>query len=80
MRQKGELLMATVEMYTSKRCPYCIKAKRLVDSKGVTYREPVTDGRLEVAEEAVERSGGKKTVPRIFIGDYHVGGATNYTH
>ncbi|MFH1243778.1 MAG: glutaredoxin 3 [Pseudomonadota bacterium] len=66
--------MANVDIYTSKTCPYCIKAKKLLDSKGVTYRELYADERPELAEEAVQRSGGKKTVPQIFIGDYHVGG------
>ncbi len=66
--------MADVDIYTSKACPYCIKAKKLLDSKGVTYRELHTDERPELAEEAVQRSGGQKTVPQIFIGDYHVGG------
>lgn len=66
--------MATVKIYTSRTCPYCIKAKRLLDSKGVSYQEFRTDEDQGLAQEAVKRSGGKRTVPQIFIDDYHVGG------
>ena len=66
--------MATIDIYTSKICPYCIKAKNLLESKGVDYRELRTDQERTLAEEAVKRSGGKRTVPQIFIDGNHVGG------
>ncbi|NQU16257.1 MAG: glutaredoxin 3 [Desulfobacteraceae bacterium] len=66
--------MATVDIYTSKTCPYCIKAKNLLESKGVDYREFRTDQDMTLAEEVVKRSGGKRTVPQIFIDGNHVGG------
>ncbi len=66
--------MATVEIYTSKTCPYCIKAKQLLESKGIKYQEYHADEKLEVAQESVRRSGGKVTVPQIFIDNNHVGG------
>ncbi len=65
--------MATVDIYTSKTCPYCIKAKNLLESKGVDYREFRTDQDATLAEEAVKRSG-KRTVPQIFIDGNHLGG------
>ncbi|MDY6972675.1 MAG: glutaredoxin 3 [Thermodesulfobacteriota bacterium] len=66
--------MAELVIYTSEICPYCIKAKRLLDSKEVTYREICVDGSNELASEALLKSGGKKTVPQIFIDDHHIGG------
>ena len=66
--------MATIDIYTSKICPYCIKAKNLLESKGVDYRELRTDQDATLAEEAVKRSGGKRTVPQIFIDGNHLGG------
>jgi len=66
--------MATIDIYTSKICPYCIKAKNLLESKGVDYQEFRTDQDGTLAEEAVKRSGGKRTVPQIFIDGNHVGG------
>ena len=66
--------MATVDIYTSKTYPYCIKAKSLLESKGVDYQEFRTDEDPKLAEESVKRSGGKRTVPQVFINGYHVGG------
>ena len=66
--------MVDVTIYTSRICPYCIKAKQLLDSREVAYKEICVDGSDELASEAVRKSGGKKTVPQIFIGDHHVGG------
>ncbi|MDP2870236.1 glutaredoxin 3 [Methyloversatilis sp.] len=66
--------MARVLMYTSGFCPYCSQAERLLTSKGVTDIEKVrididTDRRSEMMERT-----GRRTVPQIYIGDYHVGG------
>ncbi len=66
--------MKSVVVYSSARCPYCVRAKLLLESKGVSYRELRVDEELGLLEEAVQRSGGKRTVPQIFIDDYHVGG------
>lgn len=67
--------MAKVEIYTKAFCPYCTRALRLLASKGV---EPVeydlTVGGPRRAEMA-ERSGGRTTVPQVFIDDRHVGGS-----
>jgi len=66
--------MPQVEIYTSSTCGYCKQAKKLLESKNVTYDEKSVDANPEVIAEAVKRSGGKRTVPQIFVDDQHVGG------
>ncbi len=66
--------MKNVTMYTTKICPYCIRAKKLLDEKGATVKELRIDKNPDFFKEAVEKSGGRTTVPQIFIEDYHVGG------
>ena len=66
--------MAVVEIYTTHICPYCIMAKDLLEDKGVEYAEIRVDKDSGRIAEAVERSGGRKTVPQIFIDNVHVGG------
>ncbi len=67
--------MAKVEMYCTAVCPYCVAAERLLKSRGVTEIEKI---RIDLdparKEEMIERSGGRRTVPQVFIGDTHVGG------
>lgn len=67
--------MKRVLMYSTAVCPYCIRAEQLLKSKGVAEIEKVRVD-LEPArrEEMMEKTGGKRTVPQIFIGDTHVGG------
>ena len=65
--------MAEVTIYTTRYCPYCIAAKRLLDSKGVKYDEIAVDGNRELRAE-MERLSGGYTVPQIWIGAQHVGG------
>ena len=66
--------MVKVEIYTTRVCPYCIRAKELLEDKGMDYTEIAVDGDPDRMSEAVKRSGGRKTVPQIFIDDQHVGG------
>jgi len=66
--------MPEIEIYTSSTCGYCKQAKKLLESKDVTYDEKVVDANPQVIAEAVKRSGGKRTVPQIFINGQHVGG------
>lgn len=63
-----------VKIYTSQNCPYCVKAKKLLEEKGVEYEELRVDINPDLIAESIEKSGGLRTVPQIFIGDYHVGG------
>ena len=67
--------MARVEIYTKFFCPYCARAKRLLDEKSVTYKEYEISGGGEKREEMMQRSGGRHTVPQIFIDGRHVGGS-----
>lgn len=62
-----------VTLYTTRTCPYCHAAKRLLDSKGIAYNEISVDGHRELRAEMEQRSG-RYTVPQIWIGEYHVGG------
>ncbi|MCF8120678.1 MAG: glutaredoxin 3 [Deltaproteobacteria bacterium] len=66
--------MKQVTIYTSQKCPYCAMAKELLNKKGVSVRELRVDENPEYILQAVERSGGRQTVPQIFIDDFHVGG------
>jgi len=66
--------MKKITIYSSSRCPYCVKAKRLLDSKKVQYEEiDVTDDDKARAK-LIEKANGLRTVPQIFIGEAHVGG------
>ena len=67
--------MARVLMYATASCPYCVAAERLLASKGVTDIEKVRVDLDPVRrQEMLQRSGGRRTVPQIFIDDTHVGG------
>ena len=62
-----------VVMYTTGWCPYCTRAKQLLDRKGVDFEEIDVDARPEARKEMTARSG-RSSVPQIFIGATHVGG------
>ena len=74
--KKKDTVMPHILMYTMGHCPYCARAKALLSKKGVQSWE---DYDLEIVPEKraemLEKSGGRRTVPQIFIGDRHVGGA-----
>lgn len=64
-----------VDIYTKFGCGFCVRAKRLLDEKGVDYEEfDITMGGPK-RDEMLERAPGARTVPQIFIGDTHVGGS-----
>ena len=68
-------MTATVEIYTKFACPYCVRAKHLLDSKGVAYDEyDVTMGGTR-REEMAHRAPGARTVPQIFINNTAIGGS-----
>jgi len=67
--------MAKVEIYVSAYCPYCHRAKALLDSKGVGYKEHVVDGDPSLRDKMIERASGRYTVPQVFIDDVGVGGS-----
>ena len=66
--------MANIEIYTTKVCPYCVRAKDLLTRKGQEYTE-ISAEDPEVRMKMVERAGGQRTVPQIFINGEHVGGS-----
>jgi glutaredoxin 3 len=65
--------MPNVIMYSTAICPYCVRAKYLLENKGVTFEEIRIDHDRDVMQEMMRRSK-RHTVPQIFIDDYHVGG------
>jgi glutaredoxin 3 len=67
--------MAKVTVYTTMLCPYCQRAKALLKKKGVSFNEIDIGADPERRSEMVKRSGGRQTVPQIFIDGLHVGGS-----
>lgn len=66
--------MAKIEIYSTQFCPYCVRAKDLLDQKGATYTEIKVDTDAAKFEEMLARSEGRRTVPQIFINDQGIGG------
>ncbi len=66
--------MSGVVMYSSMFCPYCARAKRLLESKGIAYEEISVDLENALRAEMMARANGRHTVPQIFVGEHHVGG------
>lgn len=65
----------TIDIYTKFACPFCVRAKHLLDKKGATYNEyDITMGG-EKRDEMIARAPLARTVPQIFIGDVYVGGS-----
>ncbi len=65
--------MSKVEIYSSTWCPFCHRAKRLLLSKGVEFEELDVDADPALRHEMTQRSGGRRTVPQIFVDDRHIG-------
>jgi len=61
-------------MYCTATCPYCIRAQRLLEDKGVAFEQIRVDLEPDRRAEMVQRAGGRTSVPQIFIEDMHVGG------
>lgn len=66
--------MQPVKMYTTAVCPYCIRAKQILKSKGVEAIEEIRIDMLPDERMKMMEITGRRTVPQIFIGDTHVGG------
>lgn len=67
--------MQKVMIYLTGLCPFCWRAKRLLDIKGMDYEEIDIMAEPERRSEMVRRAGGLTSVPQVFIGDMHVGGS-----
>lgn len=66
--------MSKVEIYTKAYCPFCTRAKALLQQKGVKYTEYAIDAEPALRDVMIERANGGYTVPQIFINDQHIGG------
>jgi glutaredoxin 3 len=67
-------MSANVEIYTWSTCPFCIRAKILLDQKNVTYTEYCIDGDEAARSQMAKRANGRRSVPQIFINDQPIGG------
>ena len=67
--------MSKVEIYSSLWCPFCHRAKQLLQSKGAGFEEFDVAANPALRNEMTQRSGGRQTVPQIFINDLHIGGS-----
>ena len=67
--------MADIEIYTKFLCPYCTRAKALLDSKGAAFREIDVTMDAGLRRTMMDRSNGRTTVPQIFIDGRHIGGS-----
>lgn len=63
-----------IEIYTWRSCPFCVRAKALLNSKGVDFTEYAIDGDEVARRKMAERANGRRSLPQIFIDDQHVGG------
>ena len=63
-----------IEIYTTMFCPFCVRAKQLLDSKQVMYDETDVTARLSLRKTMTNRANGRTSVPQIFIDGQHVGG------
>lgn len=66
--------MAEVEIYTWKTCPFCIRAKALLDQKDIDYTEYMIQGDDDARDKMAARANGRRTVPQIFINNQWIGG------
>ncbi|MEH6589237.1 MAG: glutaredoxin 3 [Halioglobus sp.] len=62
-----------VKMYSTRFCPYCMRARSLLDSKGVAYEDIGIDANPQMRQQMMKLSG-RHTVPQIWIGSQHIGG------
>ena len=66
--------MPRVILYTTRFCPYCLMAKRLLAQKGVEFEEIDVGGKPTLRQEMTIKAKGRRTVPQIWVGETHVGG------
>lgn len=68
------VMVANIEIYTWSACPFCVRAKALLQKKGVDYTEYCIDGDETARAKMAERSHGGRSLPQIFINGQHIGG------
>ena len=69
--------MPKVEIYTKAFCPYCVRAKHLLEAKEIAFEEIAVDFGGSKRHEMIDRANGRTTVPQIFIDGRHVGGCAD---
>lgn len=67
-------MTAKVEIYTWSTCPFCLRAKSLLNNKGVNFTEYSIDGDEDARAKMAQRANGRRSLPQIFINDNHIGG------
>ncbi len=67
--------MNKVVIYTGPSCPYCVAAKTLLKNKNISFEEINLGEQPDKMNEMLQKSGGRRTVPQIFIGETHIGGS-----
>lgn len=67
--------MTSVEIYTTRVCPYCVRAKGLLDRKGIAYKEIDVSDDADLRMEMMKRAEGRRSVPQIFINNVGIGGS-----
>jgi len=70
----GETIMSQAIIYTTPTCPYCVQAKALLDKLGIPYETIDVATNAEAREEMIKLSGGRTSVPQIFMDGDHIGG------
>ena len=71
--------MPTIEIYTQPFCPFCARALNLLTKKGIAFKEIEAPGGTPAREESRARSGGRTSVPQIYIDGRHIGGSDDLT-
>ena len=66
--------MPVITVYSGPNCPYCVRAKALLQTKGAVFTDVDVRQNPDKLADMMTRSGGRKTIPQIFIGDRHIGG------
>jgi glutaredoxin 3 len=66
--------MVKIDIYTTMMCPYCYRAKKLLSQHGADFNEIDVMADQDRRREMIERAGGRRTVPQIFIDGKHIGG------
>ena len=71
----GVRTVKRIEVYSSLWCPFCSRAKALLNRKGVAYEEIDVDRDPNLRQQMMQRAGGRRTVPQIFVDGRHIGGS-----
>ncbi len=66
-----------IDIYTTRFCPFCVRAKQILKSKGLSFNEISVDGKPDLRAQMTKKAGGQHTVPQIWINGTHVGGCTD---